>query len=302
LAVPSTREAFGWRARRPVALVGQSVLDRVTSPGVPAEERLGGSPIFAAEAVVAGGWPAVILTRGGDAALRRPLHGFGVPVVEGPEGRTIVSVMDLHVDGTRCESTASLGEPFTPSDVDGWMADGLAGCAAVVCGAQWRDDFSPATIAALRRTGRAIHLDAQGLARRPCLGPLVLEGPLDPALVRGVTVLKLAEDEAEALLCGISTSADRALGVPAVVITLGERGAIVVHGGEELRVAAEPVLGLADTVGAGDAFLAVLAAAHAAGCDFVAAAQVACDEVAAILRRRLDVQNAALVGATARPA
>jgi sugar/nucleoside kinase (ribokinase family) len=181
------------------------------------------------------------------------------------------------------------------------MAAGLAGCAAVVCGAQWRDDFSPATIAALRREGRTIHLDAQGLARRPRLGPLVLEGPLHRDLVRGVTVLKLAEDEADALLGDVRCSADVFLDVPAVVITLGERGAIVVHGGEEIRVAAEPVLGLADTVGAGDAFLAVMAAAHAAGCDFVDAAQVACDEVAAILRRRLDVQDADLVGATARP-
>jgi len=299
--VSATRPANGWFSRRPVALVGQSVLDRVTAPGVPAEERLGGSPVFAAEAVAAGGWPAVIVTRGGDALLRRPLHGFGLPVVEGPDGRTIVSVMDLHVDGTRCESTASLGEPFTPADVDGWMAAGLAGCAAVVCGAQWRDDFPPATIAALRRRDRTIYLDAQGLARRPRLGPLVLEGPLDRELVRGVTVLKLAEDEAEALLCDVRCSADVALAVPAVVITLGERGAIVVHDGEALRVAAEPVLGLADTVGAGDAFLAVMAAAHAAGSDFVDAAQVACDEVAAILRRRLEVQQSELVGATARP-
>src|SRR5262249_4589065 len=108
------------RAR--IALVGQSVVDRVTLPGQPVVERLGGAPIFAGQAVVAAGVAAVILTRGATPALRRPLRELGLPIIEKEAPRSCISEMTLYLDGSCADSFAALGIPFTPADVTGWMA------------------------------------------------------------------------------------------------------------------------------------------------------------------------------------
>jgi sugar/nucleoside kinase (ribokinase family) len=273
-----------------IALVGQSVLDRVNLPSGRSDERLGGAPVFAGHAIACDGRQAVIVTRGGTRELRRPLHAFGLEVVEGPSERTIVSEMWLHDDGERSEAMSAVGDPFTPDDVETWMADALSRCEAVVCGAQWRDDFPPETLLALSGAGRIVYLDGQGPARPARLGPLELEGPLDPSMVTGVGVLKLGLLEAEALIGGIDPVAALATGVPVVVVTLAERGAVVLWEGRAVEIGVDPVLGLADTVGAGDMFLALMAAAATTGADPVEATQRACDGVSRILRERLDAQ------------
>jgi len=284
-----------------IALVGQSVVDRVKAPGRPWTERLGGSPWFAGQALAATGAPAAILTRGATPALRRPLHRLGLPVIVGPGRRSCVSVLRLASDGSRADEVGGFGEPFTPSDVAGWMAPALAGARAVVCGAIARDDFPPETLAALGRERRPVYLDGQGPLRARELGPQRLVGPLGPELLRHVTVLKLAEPEAEVALGGVRADAARALGVPIVVVTLAHRGAVLLEGGRCTPIAGDPVLGLADTVGAGDAFLALMASAMAAGAPAAVAARLACLEVAALLRRRL-ATGAASPGASEREA
>jgi hypothetical protein len=279
---PSTAET---RAR--IALVGQSVIDRVTLPGQPTVERLGGAPIFAAQATVAGGVAAAILTRGATPALRRPLRELGLPVIEDESPRSCISEMELHPDGSCSDSFAAFGIPFTPADVEGWMAPGLVCARTVVCGAQWRDDFRPDTLAALAAGGRAVYLDGQGPLRQPVLGPVRLVGPLDPALLRPVALLKLAEEEAAVALGGVDPLAARALGVP-VVVTLAHRGAVLLMNGTATPVGVDPVIGLADTVGAGDAFLALLAAERTDGVPLLAAVHHACAGVATLLRHRLE--------------
>jgi HAD superfamily hydrolase (TIGR01509 family) len=270
-----------------IAVVGQSVIDRVKLPGQPWVERLGGAPLFAGEVLASAGARAVILTRGATPHLRRPLHALGLRVVEGPATRTCISEMVLFPDGGCADSFRAFGEPFTPADVASWMAPGLAGAAGVVCGAQWRDDFPPSTLAALAGPGRHLYLDGQGPLRMPRLGPVCLQGPLSPAVLRHVTVLKLAQDEAEVALGGVDAGAALRLGVPVVVVTLGERGAVVLAGGRATPVDVEPVRHLADTVGAGDAFLALMAAAATDGAAPAEAARVACAGTAELLRRRL---------------
>ena len=178
-----------------------------------------------------------------------------------------MSALHIYGDGERYHEIAAFGEPFTPADVTGWMAPHLAGCRAVVCGAQWRDDFPPETLRALAGDGRIVLLDGQGPTRPQRLGPILDEGPLDPAWVEGVTVLKCSEFEADALF-GDRDPADS--GVPVVVITRGHVGADVVQPGHRVHVEVEPVLGLADTIGAGDTFLALMAAALQDGADPVA--------------------------------
>jgi sugar/nucleoside kinase (ribokinase family) len=101
-----------------------------------------------------------------------------------------------------------------------------------------------------------------------------------------VVLLKLAEEEAAVALGGVDPLAARALGIP-VVVTLAHRGAVLLVDGTATPVGVDPVLGLADTVGAGDAFLALLAAERTDGVPLREAVHHACAGVAALLRRRL---------------
>ena len=273
-----------------IAVVGQSVLDRTHWPDGAVVHRLGGAPIFAARAL-AGNGPAVVLTHGGSPSLRRPLQELGLPVVVGPSERTTVYETALFGDGRWAESITALGDPFTPADVAGWMAPELEGCSAVVCGAQWRGDFPAATLAALEGHARRVYLDGQGPARPRRLGPVRVHGGLDARALRCVQVLKLSEEEAQALIRRIEPAAAAATGVPVVVVTLGEQGAIVLADGRSTRIEVDPVLGLADTVGAGDSFLALMAAVAVQGAEPVEAAREACVRTAALLRRRLTAER-----------
>jgi len=237
----------------------------------------------------------VVLTKGGDDELRAPLHTTGLPVIAGTSRRTTTYDVRLHGDGAWHETLAALGDPFTPRDVATWMAPALAGCSAVVCGSLWRGDLPPATLAALGR-GRALYLDAQGPGRAPRVGPVVIDGPLRRAWIAGVRVLKMNEHEARVLLGGVDLAAADRTDVPVVVVTLGERGAVVCANGAATLVAAEPV-DIADTVGAGDAFLALMAAAELAGAAPVEAVRHACDGVAGLLWSRVLAEAAVASGA-----
>ena len=272
-----------------LAICGQCVLDRVREPGRAPVERLGGAPAFAASALRRLGLTALILAKGGTPALRAPLEaGGGLEVVVGPSRATFVSELEIFGDGQRHQAIGALGDPFAPTDVAGWMAPALARTRTVVAGAQWRGDFPGETLRALARDGRTVYLDAQGPARVSEVGPVRLEGPLDPAWVAGVHVLKCSEEEAEALLGGTDAAAAARSPTPIVVITQGHHGAAVFEGGRETVVGAERIRGLADTVGAGDAFLGLMAEGTDRGASPAEAAQRACEGVSAILRARRD--------------
>jgi fructokinase len=272
-----------------IAIAGQSVLDRTTWPDGRREDRLGGAAVFAAQALARqDSAAAVVLTQGGDDALRRPLTATGLEVIAGGSPRTTTYDVRLHGDGTWEESMSAIGDPFTPRDVATWMSVALARCSAVVCGSLWYGDFPPNTLAALGQN-RTLYFDGQGLARPRRLGQVVLQGPLDRDAITGVRVLKLSEDEALALIGGIDAVAAAATGIPIVVVTLGERGAVILSEGIATAVSVAPV-DLADTVGAGDAFLALMAAAETDGAAPLDAVGRACDGVAALLRSRLEAE------------
>ncbi len=269
-----------------IALLGQTVRDEIVHADGSEEVRCGGAPVFAARALGAAGIPGIVVTRGAD-DLHGDVAAAGLPVLAGPPGATFVSRLALRPDGHRDHEIAALGTPFAPADLTGWAASALEGASTVVIGTQWRDDVGPDTLRALRRAGRRIVFDAQGLAR-PGLGPVVPAGPLDPAWLDGVDVVKFSDAEAEALLGGLDATALGRAGVPIVVVTHGERGADVWQAGdaEPVRVPARRIPRLADTVGAGDMFTALFAAALDAGEAPVPAAERASAGVAEILALR----------------
>jgi sugar/nucleoside kinase (ribokinase family) len=147
-----------------------------------------------------------------------------------------------------------------------------------------RGDFPPNAVAAAAR-GRRVSFDGQGLTRVRELGELRLErDPLTSDLLRHVSILKLAEEEAEALVGSLDADALAALGPREVVVTFGSRGSRVVADGKMTDVHARFVD--ADPTGSGDAFAAAYLAGRAAGHPPAAAARRATALVGAMLSGR----------------
>ena len=228
-----------------VAVVGNLSLDHVEG-GPP---RPGGPPRYAARSLAALGVPSLVRAKSAApdrAHVVRPLEELGVPV-EWRAGATTATYAFSYDGDARTMEVRELGSTWSPEDVAGLDADW------VHVGALFRGEFPEETLAALAATAR-LSFDGQGLVRPARLGPLELEPEPDTSFLRHVSVLKLSEEEARALVGSLEERSLSELGVPEVVVTLGSRGAIVVAEGRLVRVPAEAVD--ADPTGAGDAFAA----------------------------------------------
>lgn len=268
---------------RPLAVIGNLSLDVVD--GSP--PRPGGGPYHAARALRALGRPAVVVTKcaEGDArALVRPLAALGVPVRWRPAASTARFRIAYGEGGARELDVEELGEPWTPEEVRGWAAEALARAGWVHVAPLARGDFTAGTLDALARGGRKVLLDGQGLVRPARTGRLELDGDHDPEVLRRVAVLKLAEEEALALVGGTEAEQLGSLGVPEVVVTFGPRGSLVWTQGRLHRVESHALPG--DPTGAGDAFAAAYACARADGHPPAAAARRATALVGALLAGR----------------
>lgn len=249
-----------------LAVVGNLSIDSVAG----SSRRIGGGPFHAARALRALHARAGIVARCADEDrefLLPRLAAVGLPVRLLHASRT--ARFSFAYDGdVRAMSVDAIGDAWTVRDAR-----------AVNPRVRWlhvaplvRSDFPLETIAELAR-GRRLLLDGQGLVRRPKLGPLELDADFDPALLRHVTVLKLAAEEAEVV---------GDVDVPELVVTFGSGGSLVRVGGRETRVPAHPLPH--DPTGAGDAFGAAYLAARAAGQPPLAAARRATAVVGTLLR------------------
>ena len=270
---------------RPLAIVGNLSRDLVGG-GPP---RVGGAPFYAGRALRVLGRPAVVVTK--CAAIDRPellppLVALGVPVRSrgGESTATFAYEYDGDIRRMRVEA---LGDPWTEEDARVWVAETLGHAEWVHVGALARSDFSPGTLATLAGRGRMLSLDGQGLVRPARTGPLELDADFDRDVLKYVSILKLAEEEAEVLAPGLDEEALSALGVAEVVVTLGSRGAAVLSGGRLERVVARPVAGKIDPTGAGDAFAAAYLAARSEGHAPLSSARRATALVASLLSARL---------------
>jgi sugar/nucleoside kinase (ribokinase family) len=261
-----------------LAVIGHTTRDLVDT----AAARPGGAPLYAARALELLGEPGLIVTRcaAADEFLLASLHATGVPVVWRPEAVSPTFRLRYR-DGAREVSIEALGEPWLPEDVDGWLEEELAGVDWLHVAALWRGEFPEETIARLAR-GRTLSLDGQGLVRPGVVGAVVHDAGFEPALLEHVAVLHLSEDEAAALGVEPNGPSLASLGVPEVVVTLGERGSAVWSCGGFERVPASPVAS-ADPTGAGDAFMTVYLARRRVGDPPAAAAR----QAAAVVHRLL---------------
>jgi sugar/nucleoside kinase (ribokinase family) len=262
-----------------LAVVGNLSRDHVDG-GPP---RVGGAPFWATRALRVLGARALVAAKCADEdrrLLAPPLVALGLPVLW-RRART-TAAFSFRYEGDRREMTVdALGDPWTPDDLRG-----LGGASWVHVGALAQSDFPAETLAALAR-GRRVLLDGQGLVRPARTGPLELDGAADPGVLRYVTILKLAEEEARALVGEPDEEALGSLRVPEVVVTLGSRGSLVMAGGRLDRIAAQPVAGVIDPTGAGDAFAAAYLVGRSSGHSPAAAARRATALVAGLLGRRL---------------
>lgn len=261
----------------PVALVGNLSYDLVdgTAP------RIGGAPIHCGRALRLLDARATIVARCAQDDLpdfRRGFAEIGVParLLSG----TATTTFAFSYDGDmRSGSIERIG--------DVWSADDMHTVpvgAWVHVGALLRGDFSAEVVAALAR-GRRVSFDAQGLTRVRALGALRLEGDGDPALLRHVSILKLAVEEAEALVGRVTERALSRLGPPEVVVTYGSEGSLVVERGRATEVRARHVD--ADPTGSGDAFAISYLVGRARGHSPVASARRASAVVSDMLRARI---------------
>ena len=264
-----------------LAVVGHTTRDVVDSGAA----RAGGVPLYAGRALAALGEKAVLITRCAerDRALLDSLQALGLPVVWRPEIQSAEFRLEYR-GNERTLSIDALGEPWTPSDARGWVGEALGDADWIHAGALWRGDFPVETLAELAR-GRRLSLDGHALVRPARTGLIRPDADFDAATLAEVDLLHLSEDEVVALGLTLDAESLRTLGVPEIVVTLGDRGAIVVADGLFTRVPVRPLAGV-DPTGAGDAFTAAYIAARRAGRGPAPSARRATEVVRQVLEER----------------
>lgn len=242
--------------------------------------RIGGGPWHAGRALRALQQPAIVVAKCGEPDRRsylRRLAALGLPVALAATGETTSFSFSYDEEGHREMRVDAIGEPWSEADEPEHV---LRRVEWVHVAPLLRDDFSPDTLDRLARRRRLL-LDGQGLVRARRLGPLGLDADFDRALLRHVSILKLAEEEARAILGDADLEELRELGVPEVVVTFGARGSLVLTRDAALRVATRPARG--DPTGAGDAFSVAYLSARAGGHRPISAARRASALVSALL-------------------
>jgi sugar/nucleoside kinase (ribokinase family) len=260
-----------------VAVIGNLAWDVVDG----ATPRVGGAPFHAGRMLALLGADAVVVARCAAEdrdALTAPLVRLGLAVHWSASSST--ARFAFRYDGGSREMT--LVDPGEPWPDDGWADDALSEVGWVQIGALTNRDFPAQTLAALA-VDRRLLLDGQGLVRSPRQGPLVLERAADRRALEHVSVLKLAEEEAAAAVDGLDERSLAGLGVPEVVVTLGDRGSLVLAEDTLERVPAVAVEAT-DPTGAGDGFAAAYLVARGRGAAPVEAARFAAESVARLLQ------------------
>lgn len=264
---------------RPLAVIGHLTRDLVVD-GPP---RIGGGPWYAGRALRLLGKRARIAAKCGQAD-RGPylarLAALGLPVSIATGGETTSFAIRYEAD-QRHMRVEAVGEPWRPDEA----VEAIGDAEWVHVAALLRSDFPPETLAALGR-GRRLLLDAQGLVRVPRVGPLALDAGFDREMLRHISVLKLAEEEAAALVGTPDEDALVSLGVPEILLTLGSAGCAVFAAGRFEHVPARMVGGEVDPTGAGDAFAVSYLSARSEGHAPASAARRAAALVSGLLAGR----------------
>jgi sugar/nucleoside kinase (ribokinase family) len=261
---------------RQLAVIGPLACDVLDGGG----SRIGGGPWYAARALRSLQQEAIVVAKCGEPERRsylRRLTALGLPISLSAAGETTSFSLRYDADGRREMRVETIGEPW--SEADGPQL-ALRRVEWVHVAPLLRDDFPPAMLERIAYRRRVL-LDGQGLVRPRRVGPLELDDAFDRALLRHVSILKLAEEEAQAILGGRRLEELRELDVPEVVVTFGPGGSFVLTREAAVRITTRPARG--DPTGAGDAFSVAYLSARAGGHRPISAARRASALVSALL-------------------
>jgi sugar/nucleoside kinase (ribokinase family) len=261
---------------RPLAVIGPLACDVLDGRG----SRIGGGPWYAGRALRAMHQEAIVVAKCGEAERRsylRRLAALGLPVSLSAGGETTAFSFRYDAGGRREMRVDTIGEPW--SETDG-PERALRRVEWVHVAPLLRDDFPTEALERIAYRRRVL-LDGHGLVRPRRVGALELDGDFDRALLRHVSILKLAEEEAQTILGGRELEQLRDLGVPEVVVTFGAGGSLVLTREAAVRVTTRPSRG--DPTGAGDAFSIAYLSARAGGHRPISAARRASALVSALL-------------------
>lgn len=275
-------------ATNPTLVPGVTVLGNVSVDRIDdAPPSPGGCPSFAATVLDAVGGYGRIVTQ----AATRDRHLFAAILDRFTTEAAIVESRTTSAFGLRYhgENRTMTVEAIGPV----WGADEIdiarPGTTWVHLAPLLRQDFPETTLAALADRGHRVSYDGQGLVRAARLGPMKVDRDFPPSLLQHVSVLKVADDEADVLTDGsFDEAAARRLGVPEILVTHGSSGCDVYVDGSATRVPATWRVDGVHTTGAGDMFATGYVASRAAGSDPVEAARQASVIVAKQLQARLD--------------
>ncbi len=265
-----------------LAVVGRTTRDVVDS----SPPRPGGVPFHAASALRFVGEEAILVTRcaaDDRSMLLAPLEAFGLPVVWEEEPQSAAFRLDYD-RGRRLLTIESLCNPWDGIELRSRLRRAVGDADWVHVGALWRDEFSPELLAELAR-GRRLSLDGHALVRPARPGPISPDAAFDPATLADVDLLHLSEDEVDVLGLTLDAASLQTLGVPEIIVTLGERGSIVVADDLFATVPSRAIAGV-DPTGAGDAFTAAYVAARRGGEGPEPSARRATEVVRELLLRR----------------
>jgi sugar/nucleoside kinase (ribokinase family) len=248
-------------------------------------ERIGGGPWYAGRALRALQQEAMVVAKCGEPERRsyqRRLAALGLPVSLAAAGETTTFSFRYDADGNREMRVEAIGEPWGEDDEP---ERALRRVEWVHAAPLLRGDFPPEMLERIAHRRRVL-LDGHGLVRARRVGPLALDADFDRTLLRHVSILKLSEEEAEAILGGGGELEElRELGIPEVVVTFGAGGSLVITRDAAVRVTAQPVRG--DPTGAGDAFSVAYLSSRACGHRPISAARRASALVTALLSNSL---------------
>jgi len=265
-----------------LTVLGNVAIDRVDD----SEPTPGGCPAFLGNSLMEIEVSARVVTRlaAEDRWLFESLlDSYPVPITVLPA--TTTNAFQLRYQGeNRKMIVDAIGDTWTPADID-----------AASIETEWvhiapllRDEFPLATLQYLADTGHRISFDGQGLVRESRIGELVENGGFDPATLRALTVLKLAEEEASIVIRTHPTvESVTQLAVPEVVVTLGSAGCEIFADAKYHRVPVIRPVHNVHTTGAGDAFAVGFAAFRSLGVDLVGSAVQASNLVVKMLESRL---------------
>jgi sugar/nucleoside kinase (ribokinase family) len=244
------------------------------------DDRIGGAPWYAARALRVLQQEAMVVTQCGEPERRsylRRLAALGLPVSLAASGETTSFSFRYDAGGKREMRVETIGEPWSEGDEP---ERALRRVEWVHVAPVLRGDFPPEALERIARRRRVL-LDGQGLVRARQVGPLALDGDFDRTLLRHVSILKLAEEEARVILGDGELEELLELGVPEVIVTFGASGSLVLTGGTTVRLTTRPARG--DPTGAGDAFASSYLSARAGGHRPISAARRASALVSALL-------------------